>query len=165
MISLNPKLGFVQICPLVNRYCFLFAAHHHTDTFWLKLIDLMATHSCYKYRRLFTSSFRILTRNSHFQTTTIRFPNENSSVTLNRYYRHQYKRQIRYVHAFHAPTQTMHVSSMQQQKYVVVRERSLSHFKEEWIRILRECEVAEPFWSVKWIVEHVLRKHPHSEVC
>ena len=72
------------------------------------------------------------------------------------------QQQIRHLRA---PTQTMYVSSSMQQRYVTVRERRLSRFKEEWERILRECEVSEPFWSVKWIVQHVLRKHPHSEVC
>ena len=151
---------------LVNRHCFLFAAHHHSC---FGLTNLMATRvhrTCCKHRRLVTC-YLILTQQSHIQLTmhtTTRFPYKliSSSVSLSP--SHHYEQRIRHlrVHDFQAPIQTMHVSSVQ--KYVVVRERRLCGFKEEWERILKERGVAEPFWSVKWIIEHILRKHPHNEV-
>ena len=45
-----------------------------------------------------------------------------------------------------------------------VGNREVSKFKEQWVRILSECGVSEPHWSVKWIVQHVLRGNPHNKV-
>ena len=164
MILSEPLALFKFAGPLVNRHCFLFAAHHHSLPNLSMASHVHWTTYC-KHRKLLTSSLTV-TQQSHTQImhTTIRFLSKTlySSVPLcpclNLW-------QItRHLHVFQAPIHTKYVSSAQQ-GYVAVRERGLSCFKEEWERILKEQDVTEPFWSVKWIIEHVLRKYSHSEVC
>ena len=165
MMLSEPLALFKFAGPLVNRHCFLFAAHHHSLLNLIMASHVHWTTYC-KHRKLLTSSLTV-TQQSHTQImhTTIRFLSKtlySSSVPLCPCLN---LRQItRHLHVFQAPIHTKYVSSAQQ-GYVAVRERGLSCFKEEWERILKEQDVTEPFWSVKWIIEHVLRKYSHSEVC
>ena len=186
MLLVWPPVTLFKFAPagsaLINRHCFLFAAHHHSR-FGL-LINLMpATHvSClhqtynYKHRNLFTR-FSILTQQSSQvqlttpYTTAITYLHHNkltysTSLVSSVSHSHHEQQITRHLRALiQAPIQTMNLSSVHvHDGYIVVKEKKVSRFKEEWERILEEHEIAEPFWSVKWIVEHVLRKYPHSEV-
>ena len=181
MLLVWPPVTLFKFAPagsaLINRHCFLFAAHHHSR--FGSLINLMPAtyvshlHQTYSYRprNLFTR-FSILTQKSSqvqltTPRTTIRYLHHDKlmSSSLVRSVSHSHREQqiTRHLHALiQAPIQTMNLSSVH--GYIVVKERRISHFKEEWERILEEHEITEPFWSVKWILEHVLRKYPHSAV-
>lgn len=187
MLLVWPPVTLFKFAPagsaLINRHCFLFAAHHHSR-FGL-LINLMpATYyvSClhqtynYKHRNLFTR-FSILTQQSSQvqlttpYTTAITYLHHNkltysTSLVSSVSHSHHEQQITRHLRALiQAPIQTMNLSSVHvHDGYIVVKEKRISRFKEEWERILEEHEIAEPFWSVKWIVEHVLRKYSHSEV-
>ena len=145
---------------------------------------MRAHRTCYKCRKLLTN-FSILTRQSQVQllqvqlatpcTTIVRSLHMykfNSSLPVTLVYPSHHKEPeiTRCLRALiPAPIQTKHVyisASGPQQfiRYIAVEARRISQFKEEWERILEKYKVPEPFWSVKWIAEHVLRKHPHSEV-
>ena len=151
------KCPMFKLCALISKHChFLFGAHHHRSS--LGLINFIPAQS----------STRMTTPLSFFPTrqlcTSIAFPYQiASSATFSTYNDRQ---RIGHLRVFCAPARAMHLSSVQcrTEKCVVVRERTVTHFKKEWEKILEQCEVPEPFWSVKWIVEHVLRKHPNSEV-
>ena len=133
----------------INKHHFPFVAHYsHFRGRGMMNSITMETHSDCTWctcRRTFTSSASTLTQPSHLHTTSHNFPDSHRgemkcSPCIPR----------------------LNLSTMQHR--YMVREKMLSCFKEEWTRILRECEVDEPHWSVKWIVEHVLRKDPHGEV-
>ena len=187
MLLVWPPVTLFKFAPagsaLINRHCFLFAAHHHSR--FGSLINLMPatyvsrlhqTYS-YKHRNLFTR-FSILTQQSSqvqlttSYTTAIRYLHRNkltysTSLVSSVSHSHHEQQITRHLHALiQPPIQTMNLSSVHVHDgySAVVKERRISCFKEEWERILEEHEIAEPFWSVKWIVEHVLRKYPHSEV-
>ena len=71
-------------------------------------------------------------------------------------------------HTSHVPGYRLALStaggSAMQLPVYEVRDREISRFKEQWVRILSECGVSEPYWSVKWIIQHVLRGNPHNKV-
>ena len=138
--------------------------------------------TCYKHRKLLTT-FSILTRQSQVQLLQVQLATPCTTCTIVRSL-HMYKfnslSPVTLVCPSHheeqitrclctlipAPIQTKHVSmSAGGPQQLAVEQRRISQFKEEWERILEKYKVPEPFWSVKWIIEHVLRKHPgHSKV-
>ena len=139
----------------LNRFCFPFAAHcpHFSLTH--------STSKTYHFwcKRAFTSSAFSLTRLSLIN-------NNIHKLRLPSYPDERMKTQLLQVPRMAAIPVSTSCKQLQQHQKCEVREKTLSGFKKEWIRILTDCGVGEPFWSVKWILEHVLRKHPNGgEVC
>ena len=142
----------------LNRFNFPFAAHY--SHFSLTRSTTNTFH--FWHKRTFTSSVFCLARLSRIPNDTIcklRLPDIRSSCLGERV-------KLRLLQLPRIAAISTSCKQQHQHQKCEVKEKILSRFKKEWMRILTDYGVGEPFWSVKWIMEHVLRKHPKSgEVC
>ena len=156
--SLSLRKAAASFRYLVNNQCladrlyFLFVAHspHHS----LITCNAAVSTQYFALRRTLTSSSFI--RKGEYYQYNCMYGFTNHST--------YHGRKIRNLSPVYCPVAKFSTKCKQLQNKREVRERKLSHFKEEWVRILREHDVGEPFWSVKWIVQHILGgNHRHSD--
>lgn len=143
----------------LERFCFPFAAH-------CPQFSLTRSTTDYWCKRTFTSSVFCLTRLSLILNHTIHKLRLPSNFMFSRSFSLEERMKLGQLQLPKIAATSTSCKQLHQHQKCEVKKETLSCFKKEWMKILMNCGVGEPFWSVKWIVEHVLRKHPKSsEVC
>ena len=165
--TLSQMASVKTLLPFTAFRCrFLFAAHH-PQCCSLPGVS-MTIGSSFTFKKAFTSSVINQPLNSYVNTTVtasaimLKYLINDLNVFAKNYHHRETRRCLSESRILASSGNSR--SRQLLQHIYKVKERRLSHFKEEWTRILTEQKVVEPFWSVKWIVQHVLSKYPNSEV-